>query len=215
MKKLLIAMTFSLLCASSAGGQTAPDHYRDLVQRLKSGDRTVDFTEFRMAFVDSPEFRGPDSDLLGRAKTALNAQRYEELLSVSGKMLDENYADVGAHINAYRAHKGLGHKDEAAHHQFIYEGLLDSIEKSGDGKSRATAYVAISTTEILLPVFRDQIKKETRFEVHVLDEGEHHWCTFEGVDARTDQRFVLFFNIDIPVNRIKDTLTKKKTIGAT
>lgn len=215
MKKLVISTMFSLFCASFACSQGAPDRYRDLVQALKSGDRTVDFTEFRMAFVNSPEFRGPDSELLGRAKTALNAQRYEELLSVSGKMLDENYADVEAHFNAYRAHKELGHKDEAAYHQFIYQGLLGSIEKSGDGKSRATAYVAISMNEALLPLFRDQIKKETRFEVHVLNEGAHHWCTFEGVDARTNQRFVLFFNVDIPVNRIKDTLTKKKRDGTT
>lgn len=214
MKKLFISMTLSLLCASFACGQAAPDRYRDLLQRLKSGDRKVDFTEFRMAFVNSPEFRGPDSELLDRAKTALNAQRYEELLSVSGKMLDENYADVGAHFNAYRAHKELGHKDDAAYHRFIYEGLLDSIEKSGDGKSHETAYVVISMNEVLLPVFRDQIKKETRFEVHLVDEGAHHWCTFEGVDARTNQRVVLFFNVDIPVNRVKDTLTKQKP-GAT
>lgn len=215
MKKLLISLMFSLLCASSAGGQTAPNHYRDLVQRLKAGDRTVDFTEFRMAFVNSPEFRGPDSQLLDRAKAALAAHRYEELLSVAEKMLDENYADVRAHFDAHRAHKELGHRDEAAYHQFIYEGLLDSIEKSGDDKSHETAYVVISMNEVLLPVFRDQIKKETRFEVYLLDQGAHDWCTFEGVDAHTDQRFVLFFNVDIPVNRIKDTLTKKKTVGAT
>jgi hypothetical protein len=214
-KKLLISMMFSLLCASSAGGQTAPDHYRGLVQRLKSGDRTVDFTEFRMSFVNSPEYRGPDKELLDRAKAALDAHHYEELLSIAGRMLDENYADVRAHFDAYRAHKELGHKDEAAYHRFIYEGLLNSIEKSGDGKSHETAYVVISMNEVLLPVFRDQIKKETRFEVYLIDEGAHHWCTFEGVDARANQRFVLFFNVDIPVNRIKDTLTKKKTVGTT
>ena len=213
-RKLLIAIILSLLCASSSSSQVAAaDRYRDLVQRLKSGDKTVDFTEFRMAFDDSSEFRAPDSKLANRVKAALMAGQYQEALSGARKLLDEDYADAQTHIYAYHAHKELGHKDEAAFHQFIGEGLLTSVEKSGDGKSKATAYVVISMTEVLLPLLREQVK-EGGFAVEYLDEGTRHWCKFGGVDAHTNQRIVLYFNVDIPVSRIKDQLTKKKMVGA-
>jgi hypothetical protein len=213
MRKLLALSVFSVLCLGFSNGQ-APhgDPYLDLVQRLKSGDKTVDFTEFRMAFVNSPEFRGPDTKLEESIKAATAAHRYQEVLSIAGKMLDENYTDALAHAHAYRAHKELGHKDEAAYHHFILEGLIGSIEKSGNGKSKASAYVVISMSEVLLPLFRGQVEEQGPFEVALIQEGIHRWCTFEGVDARTNQRFTLFFNVDIPVSRVRETL-KKKTAG--
>jgi len=216
MRKLLALAILSVLSVGFSGSQ-APhaDRYLDLVQRLKSGDRMVDFTEFRMAFVNSPEFRGPDSQLQERIKAAAGAHRYEEVLSIAAKMLAENYTDALAHFHAYRAHKELGHKDEAAYHHFILEGLASSIEKSGDGKSKASAYVVISTGEVLLPLFREQVKEQSPFEIELTQEGIHRWCTFTGVDARTNQRFTLFFNVDIPVSRVRDTLLKKKAVGAT
>ena len=214
MKTLVGSLLILLGICLSAGQSSNPGRYRELVQRLKAGDHTVDFTEFRMAFADSPEFRAPDTKLASHAKAAFEAGQYQEVLADAGKMLDEDFADVQAHILSYRAYKELGHADEAALSEFIYEGLLRSIEKSGDGKTKQTAYVVISMSETLLPLWRGQVS-EGAFAAEMLPDKEHRWLKVGGVDIHTRKPFVLFFNVDIPVKRIEQQLQKKKTTKQT
>src|SRR4051812_21323661 len=128
---------------------TTPDAtaYALLVDRLKALDRTVDFTELRMAFTDTPAYRGMMMGFYQPLWRTLNARDFEGAIKLADRVLQQNYVEPNAHMVAARAHQELGHGEQAEFHRFVADGLLRSITSSGDGKTAETAYHVIDISE--------------------------------------------------------------------
>jgi hypothetical protein len=121
--------------------------YGALVDRLKAGDRTVNFTEARMAFAETPEYSGTMMVVYRSLWGPLNMRDFEGALEIADTVLQRNYVEPNAHMVAFIAHNELGHEEEAQLHRFIADGLLRSITSKGDGKSAETAYQVIDVSE--------------------------------------------------------------------
>jgi hypothetical protein len=143
---LLLLLTVTL-GASAFQAQEPPSAYSQLVERLKSGDRTVDFTEFRMAFTETPAYNGLMMAAYRQLWNTLNTKDFEAALKVVDAVLQRNYAEPNAHMVASIAHAQLGRQQEAQFHRFIADGLLRSITSQGDGKTEETAYRVIDISE--------------------------------------------------------------------
>ena len=117
------------------------------MERLKSGDRTVDFTELRMAFTETDAYNGMMMGIYRQLWNPLNAKDFEGALKVVDAVLLRNYAEPNAHMVASIAHAQLGRQMESQFHRFIADGLLRSIMSQGDGKTQETAYRVIDVSE--------------------------------------------------------------------
>ena len=145
-RSLLLLLTVTL-AASRVEAQDPPSVYSHLVERLKSGDRSVDFTELRMAFTDTPAYNGLMMATYRQLWNTLNMKDFEAALKVVDAVLQRNYAEPNAHMVATIANAQLGRQQESQFHRFIADGLLKSIMSQGDGRTKETAYRVIDISE--------------------------------------------------------------------
>ena len=171
--------------------------YETLLERVKKQDQAVDFQELRMAYTETAVYSPYGGDVESRKAmfAALNGKEYEKVLANAEKILAKNYLDINGHFGCFAAHNRLGHKDQAAYHHYVFEGLLNSIKNSGDGLTMDKAFVVISTDEeyayfnwVGLRVSKQALVKE----------GDHDYDKMTATDPQTNQTVDYYFNIDKP-----------------
>jgi hypothetical protein len=145
---LLLLLAFAPPPAAAFDGASEA-RYQSLLAAAKAGDQPIDWAALRLAYADSAEF-----DLMGsrtdEARTAmfqaLNAADYKAALVQAGKVIDQDYVDIDAHVVADLADQRLGEAAAAKRQHDIVLGLLRSV-RTGDGSTPATAFSVISVGE--------------------------------------------------------------------
>ncbi len=127
---------------------TARRKYDTLAAKAAAGDLTIDWRELRLDAVAG----GVNSDFDWReqhkeVQAAFRAGQFEEGLKLAQPIIAHNVASLDGHFDAYIACKNLKQETEAAKEQAILTALLKSISSSGDGKSPATAFFVVDTSE--------------------------------------------------------------------
>ncbi len=130
----------------------------------------------------------------------LKSGDFKKAKLVAGQILETNYLYVKAHIAAVRAADELGDTATAAHHRYVAQGVIDSILKSGDGKTFETAYKVIAVDEEYALVQSQGLRVT---EQALLREGEHSYDVLTVLDPKTQTAWEVFFNID-PIMRSLD-----------
>jgi hypothetical protein len=208
MPKRIFLVLLLLLASHAAVKAQEPakkNSYEALLERVKKQDATVNFAEFRMAFTETSQYHPYAGDSADRKAmfAALNAKEYEKALAASTKILDENYVDMNGHFGALAAHRNLGHGKEFEFHRFVFSGLLDSLEKSGDGKSPKTAYVVISVDEEYVWFNVKGLRVEDQAKI---DDQGHSYDRMTATNSQTGDKITVYFNIDKPFNWLANTL---------
>ena len=207
MTMMILFFSMILFQESSAAQQTTPqkNSYESLLARVKNNDHSVDFKELRMAFTDTPAYSpyGGDTNLRKQMFAALKSKEFDKTLENAEKILAANYLDINGHLGAMVAHRELGHVDKAAYHRFVWEGLLNSIRNSGDGKTTDTAFVVISTDEEY--VLFSWLGLRPTGQALVNEKG-HSYDKMTVVDPKTNQTLTFYFNIDKPFNWLGNSL---------
>lgn len=190
--------------AQAPQGTSAPDtpsvtpestEYSRLVDRLKAGDRSVNFTEFRMAFTETAAYTGTMMGVYRPLWNALNMKDFEGALEVADAVFQRNYAEPNAHMVASIAHRELGRPDEAQFHRFIADGLLKSIISQGDGKTPETAYQVIDISEEYA-LFRAMNLTPRGQSAAPPAEGQPAMDRMTVVDNRTKEQRVMYFSVE-------------------
>ena len=179
--------------------------YEALLEKLKKNDQSVDFKELRLAYTDASAYSpyGGDPALRKTMFKALEAKEYDKGLTNATSILDSNYLDIMGHFGSFAAHRELGHADKAAYHQFVFEGLLNSIRNSGDGKTPETAFIVISTDEEYALFSYLGLRPQGQA---LIKEKDHSYDRMTALDPKTNQSVVYFFNIDKPFNWLGKSL---------
>lgn len=187
--------TSAALSLASAQEPAKPDKFTSLVERVKKGDTTVNYTELRMAFTETKDFDpyGPDKEMQKAMFAALSEKDYAKTLELAEKTLLANYVEINAHFCAYIAERELGHPDKSAFHKAIVEALIKSITSSGDGKSEETAFVVISTNEEYT-LFRYLGLRPSGQAL--IQKNGHSYDKMTVVDPRTNENITMLFQID-------------------
>lgn len=109
----------------------------------------VGFTELRNTFAKRADFemRCVTSNPKSEIGKAMEAGQFRKAYEITSNWLNQCPVDARAHMWAYGALKQLGEIEKADEHKRWYWGIIDSILKTGDGKSPQTAYVTISIAE--------------------------------------------------------------------
>jgi tetratricopeptide (TPR) repeat protein len=206
MRRLTGAFLVLLFVAISVSAQTAEAtpkpaekiKYEQLLEKVKQKDPSVDFTQLRHAFYESPNYNPYAPMMTYRPLNAAIAQKnYEEALKIAESVFAKNFVEVNAHMAAQIAYQETGNTERAEFHKFMVDGLLKSIKSSGDGKSPATAYEVISINEEY-GLIRSLGLRPTG-QALVEDKGRHY-DAMTVVDPKTNQESKLYFNIDKPFN---------------
>jgi Domain of unknown function (DUF4919) len=193
------AATPSPEAAQKPGASRKPsaERYAELLQKLKKGERGVDFTELRMSYTETREYSPYDGDREARKAmfAALSGGKWDEALEQSAKILEKNYVDINGHFGALAANTRKGDAAKADFHKYVFEGLLDSVRGAGDGRSMEKAFVVISTDEeyALLNVLGLRPTSQA-----LMNSGGHSYDKLAAVDPETKQTYEFYFQIDIP-----------------
>lgn len=202
-----ICRSVLLLCVvvtTTAVHAQEPTAYSQLVDRLKAGDRTVDFTELRMAFTETAAYNGMMMGVYRQLWNTLNTKDFDAALKVVDAVLQRNYAEPNAHMVASIAQAQLGRQQEAQFHRFIADGLLRSILSQGDGKTEETAYRVIDISEEYA-VFRSLNLTPRAQGAPIPKDGEPIVDRLTVIDNRTKEERVMYFAVE---NR--ESLAKKR-----
>jgi hypothetical protein len=203
-RSLIVALIIGQIATGTLGQDksSATSKYADLVSKIKAGDKTVDFRELRVVYADLPS--SPDTDTQKKAMTtALNSEKYAEALKNADIVLDGDYADIEAHFVEYVANRETHNTEQSEFHRFVFQGLLNSIMQSGDGKSFQTAYEVVTVHEEyvvlramgLMPSEQSMAKK-----------NGHSYDVMKAVNPKSNENVTLYFNIDIEEKHLKEAL---------
>jgi len=204
MKQLSGALLIVLLVVISVSAQTAQDtpkptektKYDLLLERVKQRDPSVNFTELRHAFYESPNYNPYSPMMTYRPLNAALAQKnYEEVLKIAESVFAKNFVEVNAHMAAQIAYQETGNTERAQFHKFMADGLLNSIKSSVDGKSPEKAFEVISINEEYGLI--RSLKLRPIKQALVQDKG-HSYDAITVIDPQTNQESTIYFNIDKP-----------------
>ena len=75
------------------------------------------------------------------------AANLDQVATVANRIIERDYTDIDAHAALATVLERRGRTQEAAFERAVADGLLSSIQQSGDGMSAETAYVVIGVAE--------------------------------------------------------------------
>jgi hypothetical protein len=191
---LLLCFAIPSASLSQPGKEGAKPTYESLLEKVKKQDPAADFTALRMAYFDSPKHKWTDSDLRNAMFKALGEKDYDKAIGTAGKILNDNYLDIDAHLISAIVSKRKNDSERQKMHDFVGRGLVQSILASGDGKTPETAYVVISVDEEYSLLRIQGLRTE---EQSLVPLNGHHYDVMKVVSSDGGQSTV-YFNIDRP-----------------
>jgi hypothetical protein len=213
--KTILVLILAALLAPQVIAQPAPapdkasspeQEFQALLERVKKSDGSVDFARLRQLQTQVKSYQPYGPDVEGHPLALLADGNFEGALLLAKQILAVSYLDMEAHTAAARAAEKLGDKAAAAHHQYVLQGVLDSILKSGDGKTTETAYVVIAISEeyALMGHLGLQVAGQSLLN----DEAGHSYDLLRGVNPETKAAQEVYFNIDAMMGALGEELSE-------
>lgn len=134
----------------SPGGD---DLYARLVARAEAGDETVDLLALRRAYLESPAFAQAPAqldrvaELRAQMVAAISARDHATVRDRARAILALQYIDLPAQKARYQACQALEDDACASRGRYVEHAMLQSIVSSGDGRSCAHAWNAVTVDE--------------------------------------------------------------------
>ncbi|MFN2378465.1 MAG: hypothetical protein ABR538_18190 [Candidatus Binatia bacterium] len=213
---LVLALGFGLVCVLAAcsakriedplsqslpasSAATAGDaEYAVLVERVAITPRQEDLRALREAYVRTSRYTPYDGREEAEADLvfdALDDGDLERCRLEAFRLLDHNYTSLYGHFGAMVCNRKDGRTAEADFHEDVAGGLLDVIRATGDGKSHATAFSAISTAEIRAFLTLQGLEV---LDQNLSQNGDRWFDIMSVRDPATGKEFPLYFDITLP-----------------
>jgi len=191
-----ISAIFLIALTSGAFADAPTKTYAELVAQAESGDPATDYTALRMAFVASDQYDGYMSDRDDELKPAWDASQAKDCagaIAASDKVVKKYFMVTLLHMMRQRCYRELGNTEAADREFAIAKGLLDSVLKSGDGKSPETAYVVVTMSEENLVEGWFDLDQQRQ---SLINKGGHNYDLIEGPNHKTGEHMAIYFNVD-------------------
>jgi hypothetical protein len=169
--------------------------YEGLRQRVIDGDRSVDLTALRFAYMESPQYRPYEPEILARdAALAVEKGNLRKALTLANRILETEITNGWAHVVAAICHRELDHPMQADFHRFLWMGLYDSICQSGDGRSPETALTVITIEEEYFILDASELKFVKR---KLVSDGEKYFDVMGVQGPEWDQVQECYFDVSL------------------
>jgi hypothetical protein len=206
-----ILSAFCLFAAFLSPLQAAEDRvapkqeYQALLERVRKSDASVDFAKMRQLQTRLDDY-SPYGDAEDHPFTLLKAGNVEGAQALADRMLAQNYLDLEAHFAAAEIAEKRKDEKAAAHHRYVIQGVLDSILKSGDGKSIKTAYVVVNISEEYALMGHLGLRVAGQSLIH--DDDGHSYDLLRGEDAEGKPVREVYFNIDALMSSLSEEFSE-------
>ena len=176
------------------GGKAPAASYRQLVERAKGGDASVDFVQMRDAFAawlcQEKKTDAPNRDAM---VAAFKAQDFAKAAELAEAVLDYEFVNRGLHLATEDAYRKSGNAAKADFHKDVAEKLLRALVTSGDGKSAETAYRVLSISEEYF-IMRQHLGYKVSSQ-SLLMVKDRPYDVLSGTDPKTGNNVSLYFDI--------------------
>lgn len=179
--------------------------FQALLERVKKSDASVDFARMRKLQTQLDDYK-PYGDSESHPFTLLNEGHIEAAQLLVDRMLAQNYLDLEAQFAAAQIADKRKDAAAAAHHRYVFQGVLDSILKSGDGKSTETAYVVVALSEEYALMGRLGLR--VAGQGLITDDEGHSYDLLRSVDAEGKPGPEVYFNIDALMGALSEEFSE-------
>jgi len=181
---------------------TEEDYYSKL-DSIKER-QSKDFFSLRMSYTKTKDYSPYNRDIndsLRKASTLIDSLKYKKALKVLFTVQKHNFVNIPSHLYCGYIYKNIGDSLKSNYHYDIYEGLLNSIYESGDGKSTKTAFLVISTKEeyALIDWFQLQFNQQG-----LIKSDGYSFDLMEVTDPESGDEFEIYFNIELAFNILRN-----------
>ncbi|MEX2962110.1 DUF4919 domain-containing protein [Microbulbifer sp. TYP-18] len=154
---LLLAACSSNPLRTATGAEqspAAPVHVSEYHRLLSEAQRlsfTLNFDQLRRAYAQSTEYNpygGVRLEGLPEAYKAVEDGDYDACLNYVDQVLSGNFMSLEAHMIGVVCSGRAADLQREDRHRYMVDGLMGSIEASGDGRSENSAYRTITTSEL-------------------------------------------------------------------
>ncbi|MBB3060739.1 DUF4919 domain-containing protein [Microbulbifer rhizosphaerae] len=169
--------------------------YRRLLAEAQQLSFTLDFNQLRRAFVASAEYNphgGVKLAGLPEAYGAVESAEFGDCLEYVDRVLDSNYMSLEAHMIGVVCSGQAGDFEREDRHRYMVEGLMSSIESSGDGRTQDSAYQTISTSELRGFV---RLKGLQVLDQDIVYDREGIYDKMRVRDPESGEEYPLFFDV--------------------
>lgn len=162
--------------------------------RIKEKSPQADFDKLRTSYTRTAQYQPWESREHEAGLLLLEA--YEDgdfsfCLRLADAVLELNFTSLLAHFGSAACHSGLGNEQQSRFHAWVLQGLINSIQSSGDGKSSATPFVCNSPTEM-----RDFIRMLSllMYRQEYVSTAPRQIEKIHTLDIDSDRNVVLYFD---------------------
>lgn len=169
--------------------------YRRLLAEAQRLSFTLDFDALRNAYSESEEYNphgGVRLTGLPEAYQSVEQANYERCLSYVDEVLANNYMSLEAHMIGVVCSGRSSEHEREDRHRYMVEGLMDSIERSGDGRTQQSAYHTITTSELRAFV---RLKGLEVLEQSIVYDQQGVYDKMQVRDPESGVEYPLFFNV--------------------
>ncbi len=170
--------------------------YDELAAKVNGGDLNIDWQALRLDARVGEVYGDYDPyDATKRTQASFEKGNYEEALKIAQETEKHNIADIEAHLAAWSCLKQLGRQQEADKEWNILHALVQSILKSGNGKSAKTAWFAVGIREEF--VFMEVLQVRSKQQRSMKIDGRYYDMVL--VTDQSGKDSVLWFDTDTDI----------------
>ncbi len=183
--------------------------YKQLVERVKKGDLTVDFVQLISAASDWDRSEKGVFEPANREAMveAFKKKNYKKAVELAEVVLDYEFTNRGLHLATANAYKKLAENEKADLHSKLAEKILTALLTTGDGKSVETAYCVQSINEeyVIMRHFGYKVTSQAYIMSNMSG-----YDLLSGKDEKTGKDVGLYFDISGLFTRCLQSHQEKK-----
>ncbi|MCD4786377.1 MAG: DUF4919 domain-containing protein [Candidatus Eremiobacteraeota bacterium] len=210
-KYIIVVLLMVVLCGSCLAKEKYDNKtYKQLLGKALKFDKSLDFEKLRLAYARTSYYNPYDNSqkkTKDEMMAALKAKQYKKSIALANSLLKKNFLNPDAHLICFYAYRGLKDKKNASFHNYMLNGIVASILKSGSGKTPASAYKVISIKEeyaVLGSLSLSVLKQK------LIRKNGNDYDKMSVRSKKTGKTFDVYFNVNIPLNWMAERIKQQK-----
>lgn len=209
MKKFLHFTIIAFLLSQNAFSEQSISKEEEFLKRRNDIHKypdMFDYLAFRKLYTETRYYKpytGGETLVKQKTNESVTSKEFNQCVAFADEWLDINYTSVEAHFNKYICCKSLGDRNCASTHYTIVNGLLDSIYKSGDGKTPESAYETFNTDEIYFFLNANGLRLT---EQRLLNKNGRVYDVMDTKHAESGNTYTIYFDITVQMTNENDNI---------